>query len=136
MTPLRLLLGLFVATASFTAIAHDTLGRDWCVDPNSVPEILGEFEFKPRQLKALSRVVVPAEAIDKCGMVDRSQWHSAMHISGNFCENLSGGDENVKAIILEPSSYAAAEHHSAYTFSEGLSGVCVYCPPKPTKPRF
>ena len=130
---LRFLVGLLALAASYGAAAHDTLGNEWCADPQSVPEIVGEFEFSPRELYALSLEVVPPERMDKCGMVDRSQWHSAMHVSGNFCERLSGGDENVRAIVLRPASYMDPAHHSDYKFSEGLSGVCVYCPPK--KPR-
>jgi hypothetical protein len=133
MTPFRFLLGLLVATASFSAGAHDTLGRDWCTDPHVEPTILEEFSFEKQDLIALSgdQNIVPRPADDKCGVVDnRSQWHSAMHISINFCGEYSGWSDDVKAIILEPSSYSVPRHHTVYTFSEGLKGVCVYCPPK------
>ena len=141
MTPFQVLVGFVAAAASFSAVAHDTLGRDWCLDPEIEPQILGEFAFNKQELHKLSKneLIVPSPVLDKCGMVDRSLWHSAMHISTNYCERLavllsdSQSDisvENVRAVVLEPSSYLEPEHHSEYSFSEGLSGVCVFCPSK------
>jgi hypothetical protein len=137
MNPFRFLVGMLAVAASFSAMAHDTLGRDWCADPHAVPVILETFEFQKQDLIELSSWVVPAADLDKCGMVDRSQWHSAMHVSTNFCAEVSQGDENVRAIVLEPHAYLASRHHNDYTFAEGLKGVCVYCPapPKPTTPK-
>lgn len=152
MTPFQSLVGIVAAAASFSVVAHDTLGRDWCLDPEVEPQIVGEFSFNRHDLLNLSRneLIVPAEGEDKCGMVDRSQWHSAMHVSANFCEGIVRSDptlsgnsggliapvyefsvENVRAIVLAPSSYLDSHHHSEYNFSEGLKGVCVYCPPSP-----
>jgi hypothetical protein len=119
--------------AGFPASAHDTLPQNWCMDPKSQPVIIGEFSFDETELISREPIHVPSSDIDKCGVVDRSAWHSAMHIGSATCENFAQG-KDAQMIILSPESYSEKEHHSDYQFRDGLQGVCVVCP-TPAPPR-
>jgi hypothetical protein len=127
----RYLLITAAVAAGFPAYAHDTLPANWCMDRKSQAVIVGEFSFDEAELISREPIQVPsADADYKCGVVDRSPWHSAMHIGAATCEVLAPG-KNAQMIILGPEDYNSEKHHSDYEFKYGLQGVCVVCPSPP-----
>jgi hypothetical protein len=125
-----LIVAAVAVAAGFPAYAHDTLPENWCMNSRSEPVIVGEFSFDEQELISREVTHVPSSDIDKCGVVDRSAWHSAMHIGSATCETLAPG-KDAQMIILAPEDYNDEKHHSDYEFKHGLQGVCVVCPSPP-----
>jgi hypothetical protein len=144
----RYLLITVAIAAGLPASAHDTLPENWCSDPRSESVIVAEFSFNEEELFTLEEEMGLADiddatlngpkglVEDTCGIVDRSPWHSAMHIGSGTCEALAPG-QDAQLIVLGPESYDDPKHHTEYSFTQGLKGVCVVCPPppKPVRPE-
>jgi hypothetical protein len=137
------LIGLSLALSVSTLSAHETLPKNWCVDPATQPVIVSRFQFSPQQLKTLASQV-PDPLSVSCdpgcshGIVDsvRDQWYEADHISRAYCaapntsQSLRRSSHSVTAMpfVTSPEAFNDPQnHHDAYDFSQGLSGACVVC---------
>ena len=107
--------------------AHNTLPADWCIDPESTPVVVSQFNFTPAQLQQFSVLARPDE---HCGIVDN--WHWAKRMAGEFCAAVSGGSAQAMPFVDSPRIYNEENGHHDYRFNSGLRGACVVCPtPEP-----
>jgi len=115
--------------------AHDTLPKDWCAKPHSLPVVVRVFQFNAAQL--LDRTIAfeathdhsikpstPGVISDACGIVDLWSWADLL-AAGYCAEEVEG--EIAMPLILGPRSFLEAAHHERYRFGDGLQGVCVVC---------
>ena len=132
-----LVLGLLLATPAF---AHDALPSTWCLNPNTTPVIVKQFDFSPEALSNYRKrnpvLNSPAEGVicgdeRSCGIVDEWFWTNQM--SQEFCaaasqqRTLSPASMPMPFVRL-PESFNAEDHHQRYRFESGrLIGVCVAC---------
>ncbi len=137
--PSLLGIGLLLAAPAF---AHETLPRNWCLDPNTVPKVLLNFTFNEAQLMTY-RTEHPLPGNDtcradsSCGIVD--DWFWANEMSQTFCSAtalrtaLPQASEGVP-FVNSPAVFNGSEHHRLYNFSHGLQGACVVCVPRESVP--
>jgi len=108
---------------SSVASAHDTVPRDWCVDPTRAPKIVATFELNGDQLQSL---------VDKCGIVDvvkpADAWTLASLAIAEYCRKLAISAEEPVPFISGPKPYLSSTHHADYRIKDGLAGVCAVCP--------
>lgn len=146
-------LGLCLLFAA-PAFAHDTLPKEWCLDPNTVPVVVAHFDFAPETL-ALYRERNPilkdpppdlqCNDLRSCGIVD--DWFWADQMAQQFCidsqtesapepASLRAQEpQNAKPMpfVHAPLSFNARDHHGEYSFRSGhLRGTCVVCKPAAT----
>lgn len=137
--PSLLGIGLLLTAPAF---AHETLPRNWCLEPNTVPKVLSNFEFTESDLMTYRRDhPLPGSdtcrADSSCGIVD--DWFWANEMSQTFCSGaalrnaLPGASEGMPFVNL-PAVFNAGEHHRLYNFSHGLKGACVVCVPNVAVP--
>ncbi len=131
--------GLLLAAPAF---AHETLPRNWCLDPNTVPRVVLNFNFTETDL-AVYRRDHPLPGTDacrtdsSCGIVD--DWFWANEMSQTFCSgaalrtSLPHASEGVPFVNL-PAAFNTSEHHRLYNFRDGLKGACVVCVPNQAVP--
>ncbi|NOT88564.1 MAG: hypothetical protein HOP03_10300 [Lysobacter sp.] len=131
--------GLLLATPAF---AHETLPRNWCLDPNTVPKVVLNFDFTEADLTSYRNDhPLPGNdtcrADSSCGIVD--DWFWANEMSQTFCSasplrrSLPRASESVPFVGL-PATFNSSEHHRLYNFRDGLKGVCVVCIPNEAVP--
>lgn len=147
-----LLLGSALAAP---ALAHETLPTQWCMDPNTAPSVVAQFEFAPATLTAyrarnpiLRNPPEGVQCVDErsCGIVD--DWFWANQMIQDFCsapasvpaaqrtaQTTQSGPSTVQAesampFVRSPEEFNVREHHQRYSFGIGpLKGVCVVCLP-------
>lgn len=131
--------GLLLAVPAF---AHETLARNWCLDPNTVPKVLLSFDFTETDLMNYRKdhPLPSSEACrtdSSCGIVD--DWFWANEMSQAFClatalrRSLPQASEGAPFVDF-PAAFNANEHHRLYNFSHGLKGACVVCVPNEAAP--
>lgn len=146
-----LLVGSMLAAPAF---AHDTLPAKWCLDPNTAPVALFEFDIAPIELASYRRsnpiLKNPPEDVQcgderSCGIVD--DWFWADQMSREICAaqqeapQMPEADGRARAaqtpqgpqampFVRSPVEFNATEHHKRYRFNSGhLHGACVVCVP-------
>lgn len=135
--------------------AHDTLPTQWCMDPNTTPAFVSEFEFAPAALTAyrarnpiLKNPPQGVQCTDErsCGIVD--DWFWANQMIQEFCSappsvpvalrsarTSEAAARTAQAtqpmpFVRSPAEFNVSEHHQRYNFGIGpLKGVCVVCVP-------
>lgn len=123
---LRSILFMLVLSIALPTSAHETLPKEWCLDPATTPQIVMKFEYEEKELVELA-YNLPVES--KCGIVDGlpgdDAWHAAVHIAHNACA--TEGLKRIPMPIVDTPMYNDKNHHKLYDLSHGLSGVCVVC---------
>ncbi len=144
------LLMLTFATA-MPAFGHDVVSKlspQWCMDPKTVPVVVSKFTYTEGQLITMSTQNASGASTQRqygqqqqtddngtCGIVD-DPWFKATNIALDTCEAVSKGPQaQAMPMIDNTSRYNVEDHHEAYRFSQGLSGVCVVCVPESQAPR-
>lgn len=132
-------IGLLLA---LPASAHETMPKNWCLDPHTVPKLLSSFDFTETDLTNYRRDH-PLPGTDacrtdsSCGIVD--DWFWANEMSQAFCSaaalrtSLPQASKGVPFVNL-PAAFNAGEHHRLYNFRDGLKGACVVCVPDEAVP--
>lgn len=106
--------------------AHEVVPPDWCIDEKREPQIVAKFEFDEKELR---------EVMAKCGIVEHDEqdaWHAVSSTMSEYCE-IVAPRKNAMPFITGPQSYLSKEHHKTYKISEGITGSCAVCPPKPKR---
>jgi hypothetical protein len=109
----------------FAVHAHDTPSPPGCSNPQSIPLVIGNFNFTAAQLQQYSLVASPPT---NCGIVD--EWHWARQMAQQYCAALPNSGGSAAPTVNQPSSFNHQNlHHALYRFSNGLAGSCVICLP-------
>ena len=144
MIPTRLALAFAGLAVSCTAAAHSEIpDAAWC--SRGLVVYAGEFAFTReelytelyrRQQSALSRCVQgaldPAGGVGTCGVFDppyETAFSMARAACGAPANSAPSPDDAAVAVVLEPLSFNAADHHETFDFEAGLRGVCGICLP-------
>src|SRR6478752_10402438 len=145
MIPTRLALAFATGLAvSCGAAAHDEISDEtWC--SHGLVVYAGEFAFSreelyaelyQRQQSALSRCIQdathpsPAGGVGTCGIFDppyETAFSMARRSCGAPANSTPAPDDTAVAVVLEPLSFNAADHHESFNFDAGLRGVCGVC---------
>lgn len=148
-SPLPLLLSLL---ATSTALAHDTLPKQWCQAGTQLV-IVGQFSFSERQLREyrashLADTAVlgsTCSTVKTCGIIDEWYWANQMAheyaLDSGGGHALRSGDLSMQRmpIVRSPKSFSLntdvdpsngiLDHHDRYRFSQGLIGDYAICRP-------
>ena len=136
------LLGLSLLFAA-SAHAHDPLAKskNWCLNPNTSPQVVSTFTITPAALNQYRTVHAPLlgqTATDycvpekTCGIVD--EWYWANQAAHDQCSALGvkSTDPAAQAMpfVQSPADFNPdnGSHHDLYRFKDGnLQGQCVIC---------
>lgn len=121
----------FVSALLFAvpAAAHSPLPTaDWCV--NGQLSIAGTFGYNGSQLAAELHAYCDSTPRN-CGEFDHA-YERATTLANVYCTAYQGplghgGDGQVIAFVMAPSSYLGQNHHAAYGIPDGLAGYCLRC---------
>jgi hypothetical protein len=153
MIPTRFALALAACLAvSCNAVAHsDIESVDWCVD--GVVQYTGDFmftrdelvaELRRRQQGAIalcaqdaSRPTPESGGDGTCGVFD-PPYETARAMARAACgaaeSAVPAQNGAVVAVVDDPPSFNAADHHDTFNFDAGLSGMCGVCVPRGATP--
>ncbi|KRG76099.1 hypothetical protein ABB28_03945 [Stenotrophomonas chelatiphaga] len=119
MSPIRcFLLCLALTACARTAVAHDIVPADWCVDENAKPERVASFKFDGGQIR---------DVMAKCGILEgEDHFHTVANAMGEWCR-IVAPRQDAMPFISGPSSFIDKDHHARYRIDDGITGICAVC---------